>query len=248
MRLKTKMLLFLVPAIIVILACISTYNQYNAREQARAYALQQAISIAAKESEPLLSRLQHAEAMTKSLVSTLSRFKLEGKTDRAYLRELLAGVSMAEKGFVGAWTLWEPNAFDGKDAEYVDDADYGNKEGRANAYWISSGGSFEFNGSEDYDREDYYAVPKANGRLNVMPPYVDESTPSKIFMTSIVMPMNIGGKFCGVSGVDIELKTFGELIAAAKPYGTAMSCWLRIKERLSVRRVWRTWGRTCPTC
>ena len=34
MRLKTKMLLFLVPAIIIILACISIYNQLNAREQA----------------------------------------------------------------------------------------------------------------------------------------------------------------------------------------------------------------------
>ena len=220
MRLKTKMLLFLVPAIIIILACISIYNQINAREQAQAFALQRAVGIAAKESQPLMERLLTGQAMTKSLVATLTRYKLEGKTDRSYLRELAAGASMAEKGFVGAWILYEPNAFDGKDAEFVGDADYGNKQGRANAYWLTVSGELEYNVSEDYDEELYYSVPKNTGRLGVMPPYVDPDTPGKIFMTSIVMPINVQGRFLGVAGIDIELSSLSELIAETKPYGT----------------------------
>ncbi len=220
MRLKTKMLLFLVPAIIIILACISIYNQINAREQARAFALQQAISIAEKESGPLLERLQQAQAMVKSMVATLTRLKTEEKTDRVYLRELVAGVSSAEQGFVGAWVLWEPNAFDGKDADFVDNEDYGNKEGRANAFWMTTSGTLEYDVSDDYDQETYYSVPKSKGKLAVMPPYIDQDTPTKIFMTSVVMPLNIQGKFCGVGGIDIELKSLSAIMAKAKPYGT----------------------------
>ena len=220
MRLKTKMLLFLVPAIIIILACISIYNQFNARAQAQAFALQQAVGIAAKESGPLLERLQQAQAMTKAMVSTMARLKAEEKTDRVYLRELVAGVAAAEQGFVGAWMLWEPNAFDGKDAEFVDNEDYGNKEGRANAFWMNSSGAPEYDVSDNYDGEKYYTVPKSKGRICVMPPYIDEDTPTKIFMTSIAMPIMIQGKFHGVGGIDIELKTLSSLISKAKPYGT----------------------------
>ena len=75
MRLKTKMLLFLVPAIIIILACISAYNQISAREQAHAFAVQQAVSIAARESAPLLDRLQQAQAMVKAMVSASLQFR-----------------------------------------------------------------------------------------------------------------------------------------------------------------------------
>ena len=220
MRLKTKMLLFLVPAIIIILACISIYNQFNARAQAQAFALQQAVGIAAKESGPLLERLQQAQAMTKAMVSTMARLKAEEKTDRVYLRELVAGVAAAEQGFVGAWMLWEPNAFDGKDADFVDNEEYGNKEGRANAFWMTTTGALEYDVSNDYDGEKYYTVPKAKGKICVLPPYIDHDTPTKIFMTSIAMPIIVQGKFCGVGGVDIELKTLSSIIAKAKPYGT----------------------------
>ena len=218
MRLKTKMLLFLVPAIIIILACISVYNQISAREQAHAFAVQQAESIAARESAPLLDRLQQAQAMVKAMVSAAIQFRAQGHTDRAYLRDLVGGVAEAEKGFVGAWLLWEPNAFDGKDAEFVDNADYGNKEGRANAYWMTPSGTPEYDLSDDYDHEPYYTRPKEKGRVCVLPPYIDEDTPTKIFMTSIVMPIQASGKFLGAGGIDIELKSLSALIAKAKPY------------------------------
>ena len=221
MRLKTKMLLFLVPAIIIILACISIYNQISAREQARAFAVQQAVGIAAKESAPLLERLQQAQAMVKAMVSASIQFRAEGHTDRAYLRDLVGGVAAAEKGFVGAWVLWEANAFDGRDSEFVNHADYGNKEGRASAYWMTpAGGTPEYDASEDYDNADYYTTPKNKGRICVLPPYIDEDTPTKIFMTSIVMPIMVGGRFSGVGGIDIELKSLSALIARAKPYDT----------------------------
>ncbi len=220
MRLKTRMLLLLVPAIIIILACISIYNQISAREQAHAFAVQQAGSIAARESAPLLERLQQAQAMVKAMVSAAVQFRAEGHTDRAYLRDLVGGVAAAEKGFVGAWVLWEANAFDGKDAEFVDNVDYGNKEGRANAYWMTPAGTPEYDVSEAYDSESYYTTPKNKGRICVLPPYIDEDTPTKIFMTSIVMPIQAEGKFLGVGGIDIELKSLSALIAKAKPYET----------------------------
>ncbi|MDR2488607.1 MAG: methyl-accepting chemotaxis protein [Desulfovibrio sp.] len=220
MRLKTKMLLFLVPAIIVCLASITTYNQVHVREQAWNFALQQAGNIAAKEMEPLRDRLLQAQGMLKSMIAALEKFKKENRTDRGYLRDLVAGVAASNRNFVGAWMLWEPNAFDGRDAEFVDNEDYGNQEGRANAYWLDTNGELAYAPSDNYDGEPYYTVPQSKGRMCVMPPYIDEDTPTKIFMSSIVMPLIIDGKFHGVGGIDIELKSLSNLIAKADIYGT----------------------------
>jgi methyl-accepting chemotaxis protein len=220
MRLKTKMLLFLVPAIVICLAAITVYNQMHVREQAWNFALQEAIGIAAKESEPLLDRLQQAQGMLKSMIASLERLKREGRTDRAVQRDLVAGVSASNRNFIGAWMLWAPDAFDGRDAEFVGNEEYGNTAGRANAYWLNTPGGLEYNMSDGYDDQPYYAEPRKRGRMCVMPPYIDEDTVEKYFMTSIVMPLVIDGKFHGVGGVDIELKSLSAIIGEAKIHGT----------------------------
>ncbi len=68
---------------------------------------------------------------------------------------------------LGIYTLWEPNALDGKDREYA------NKEahdatGRFIPYVVRSDGKIIVEASIDYDKEgtgDYYLVPKKQRSL-----------------------------------------------------------------------------------
>lgn len=129
-------------------------------------------------------------------------------------RELILGmyrhVMIANPQFDAIWDSWE--------LSYLDptwDKPYGRwlhiyvrENGRLNS-------RFEQRSMEG-DPEAYGAL-KASGKESVIEPYVSDFQQGGL-MTSLVAPMNIGGKFVGLVGIDLFLGRFQELISSIKPY------------------------------
>ena len=220
MKIKTRLLVYLIPAIVLALTLMTFFAYRYADRQARTLAFREADSIALEQSGRIFDSLRHAEASVLSLAYSLNELRhLEG-SGREAMRQVVRGVTLSSEDYFGAWALWEANAFDGKDADFIDNEELGNSQGRANVYWLRKGKDVEYDPSEHYDDEPYYVLPKQARRLVIIPPYRDMDTENKTLMTSLTAPIMDVSRILGVAGIDIELEFIHGLISKITPYET----------------------------
>jgi len=121
---------------------------------------------------------------------------------------------------LGIWLAYEPNALDGKDREFANDASRAsNEQGRFASYWSRPAGK-QLNTvmvEEDMNKTTlnlsgtpyniWYTCPRDTRRTCLLDPYADTIGEDKkqVLMTTISVPLLVDGKVIGVIGVDIAL-------------------------------------------
>jgi methyl-accepting chemotaxis protein/methyl-accepting chemotaxis protein-1 (serine sensor receptor) len=121
--------------------------------------------------------------------------------------------------WVGVGTLWEPEAFDGKDADFVA-ADGHDGTGRFMSYWAWSDGAPLQEALRDYEvpgAGDWYLRPRELKRPVVAEPYVYKIAGKDVLMTTLSTPVLDNGTYLGVMTVDFALQSLQERIAKLTP-------------------------------
>ncbi|HRW24058.1 MAG TPA: cache domain-containing protein, partial [Spirochaetia bacterium] len=137
-------------------------------------------------------------------------FKANGRTDRELLQPVFLETMKLRDSIVALWVLFEPNAWDGRDAEFADTGGYDELGNYAVwAYRDAEGAarvSIEAWGAESYE-EDYYAGPMAAGGLWHSEPYDEEMEDGEIVnMMTLATPVRgPGGEPIGVVGMDFPI-------------------------------------------
>lgn len=160
-------------------------------------------------------------AIARQLATTFRAMRSAGTTDRDAYNAVLRAVLAQEKQYLAAWTLWEPDALDGRDAEYAGTEGH-DATGRFIPYWNRAGGEIRREPLVDYDQPgagDYYLVPKRMKAEKVLEPYAYAIGGKDVLMTSVVVPIMRSGRFLGVAGLDIALDDLGEAISQIRPHG-----------------------------
>ncbi|AZD10037.1 Methyl-accepting chemotaxis sensor/transducer protein [Pseudomonas chlororaphis] len=119
---------------------------------------------------------------------------------------------------LGIWLAYEPNALDGKDSEFANDAvRASNEAGRFASYWSRAGGTGlnTVMVEEDMNKttlsvsgtpyNSWYTCPRDSKRTCLLDPYADTVGGKLMLMTTISLPLIVDGKVIGVVGVDIAL-------------------------------------------
>lgn len=118
---------------------------------------------------------------TYSVVNSLTPLVAEqsvgggGTGDRALVNNMLVEILRSNESMIGVWTCWEPNAFDGRDREYVG-APESDDTGRMISYAFRDGGSIGVEGLVDYEDPvagEFYVGPRASKA-----PYITTPTPT----------------------------------------------------------------------
>jgi methyl-accepting chemotaxis protein len=124
-------------------------------------------------------------------------------------------------GFLGAYVAFEPNAYDGKDANFVDEWGH-DSTGRFIPYWTrTAGGEGNLEPLMDYEKEgagDYYLIPRKTGRSAVIDPYVYKVQGKDVLMTSLVVPIFKEKKFIGIAGIDLQMDDVQKLVTGTTLY------------------------------
>ena len=172
------------------------------------------------------SDLDNLFFLTENLSEISAEYKRLG-VDRTEYRDMLNGYFAKSPMINAIWTMWEPNAYDGKDAEYANVGRYP-KEG-LNAVtlyrdpdtqqieWIDEGES----GLAFYN-EDYYTTPKSTQNGFVMDPSMSEYyTKGDLYEISLVSPIiDAEGNFLGIIGMDVGLSQLQKKFEVLAPYKT----------------------------
>ncbi|GAB2179733.1 methyl-accepting chemotaxis protein [Dongia sp. agr-C8] len=143
---------------------------------------------------------------------------------RTAIRGLVTSVIGANKRFVGVTVAFEPDGYDGKDAEFKGVAPEQDEAGRYVPYFFNmkdgTVGVEKLIMTVEAGIEGWYLTPLKNARTTLTPPYIYPVEGVDVLMATISVPMQADGKGFGIATVDLPLTKMSETIAALKPFGT----------------------------
>ena len=185
------------------------YSIYTGRQAAIHSAEAEALAVAEAHATEVKGQIDPALNVARTLANTLSAVKdVSDPTPmtREQINGILRKVAEENPSFLGTWTLWEPNAFDGRDADYVN-APLHDASGRFIPYWVRANDTVEGVAIVDYETptpglNDWYYVPRETGKETLTAPYLYPIDGVDVLISTVAVPIIENHRFYGVAGVD----------------------------------------------
>ncbi|MCC8179488.1 MAG: methyl-accepting chemotaxis protein [Planctomycetes bacterium] len=161
-----------------------------------------------------------------SVESMAAVFNMAAGTERAnreYYVDLLDQVVSSNTRMFAIWTVFEPNKFDGRDAEYANQQPLHDATGRFVPYIYELNGQKGKEALKDYDKPgdgDYYLLARNSGRQAISPPYYYDTATASVYISSMAVPIKRNDGVIGVTGGDILLQPICDTLAKMKIYDT----------------------------
>lgn len=207
----------------VLIAFVSVIYLVSTRsvEMVEDNAFKLAQSIAEQYGNEVKAELEVGMDTARTLAQTLKGIKDTDNPNREDVNCILKKILYDNPNFVGIWTAWEPNAFDGKDREYTYTLGH-DSTGRFVPFWNLGQGYISVEPLVDYEvpgAGDYYQLAKNSKNESIV--VISYNVAGKdILMTSLAVPIIYREKFVAVAGVNISLEEIQETVAKIKPYET----------------------------
>ncbi len=207
---------------------ISTARQIaiqTAEKEALAFAERQANAVRADSEIPL----DMARALAQAFSATKNPENPAMRLNRPQVNAMLRQVLEANPTFLGTYTLWEPNAFDGLD-DFYRGREAHDESGRFIPYWIrNDDGSISVIPLQDYETPgvgDWYILPRGTKKETVIAPLIYPINGVNTVMASFVVPIVYRERFYGIAGVDMPIRYAQTLVDAETPYGEQSQAFL----------------------
>ncbi len=181
------------------------------------------------------SRINEAMDAARTISQLMAGLKAKGASasgiNRDRITMLLRGVIAHNDDFMGIYTCWEPDRFDGNALAYenLEGHDF---TGRFIPYWFrNSLGELSLHPQTHYTslikddngvrQGEYYLAPRERREECLIDPFIKKIDGETVWCTSLVSPIIVDQEFYGVAGVDLRLKNI-QLLAqsvSAELYG-----------------------------
>jgi methyl-accepting chemotaxis protein len=149
--------------------------------------------------------------------------QIQGKSaSRASVLASLRKLLKDNPNLLATWVAFEPNAFDGKDAEFVGTEGH-DATGRFVPYIARDGEGDTLTALTDYEKPEagnYYLLARNSGQEQLLEPYPYVVNGQEVWMTSAAVPIIVDGKVIGVAGIDLLLEGLNALLGEMKPFET----------------------------
>ncbi len=221
---KVKMLVYLLVALILIQAIVIGTTAYSVNKSSEKQTDTISTDVSKKYAQEMGELLNLNMKAATDLAATLKSFIISGNTDRDSMNELLKMIISENQDIIGVWCAFEPNAFDGKDAEYVNKAPYNDYTGRYIPYWNKVGGELNLNYCtsqyEDNESSTWYFQPRKTGKTYITEPYDIKVNGTVEKLVTLSVPIMINDKFIGAAGVDFSINKLIEINRSIVLYKT----------------------------
>ncbi|WP_322400469.1 methyl-accepting chemotaxis protein [Massilia luteola] len=146
------------------------------------------------------------------------------EADIAPARPQIAAMTQATvrgaKDFIGGAVTWEPDALDGKDADYAGKGPEYDATGRYMPYYTrNADGTMHVEPivwPTTPGANDWYDVPKRTRKVFFTEPYSYPVNGKDVMMASLVVPILVKGEFRGTASADFQLAHLGDILGGIK--------------------------------
>jgi methyl-accepting chemotaxis protein len=197
------------------------YTTKSARDQAVKAARENAMAIAKDFAGQVKADIEKGVTSSNTLAQAFAGVKAEEHPltlNRDEANTILKEVLSQNDAFYGAYTCWEPNAFDGQDELFVGLDAAHDTSGRFIPYWFKEDGNLLLETTQGYSKDPYYVVPLQTKAEAVMDPVNYTVNGASISLITIASPIMYKHNFYGVAGVDIALNWMQNMVKSAKLY------------------------------
>ncbi len=204
--------------VIVSLAITATVTGIRGRDTAHEAAMRLARTSAAEAADAVQGRLGANLAAVATLAGGLRNTLADGPAlNRDQVDNLTKAVLLGTQDLVGASAAMEPNALDGKDAEFAGQGPRFDASGRHMPYFTrGDGGSVRAEPivfSTAPGANDWYDVPKKTGKRYFSEPYAYPINGKDVLIASLVVPVDVKGQVRGVVTGDFMLTRLSDILA-----------------------------------
>ncbi|WP_404427400.1 methyl-accepting chemotaxis protein [Ureibacillus chungkukjangi] len=223
MKLRARMLVTILITVFLIFGIVFTFNILKTKTMSEGNANLILEAEANKLSLNVRSNIEESLDSARVMVNAMQGLKETNSTDRDQVNSMLVSIIEKNDSFQGIWTIWEPNAFDNKDAEFANTNFY-DSTGRYVPYvYRNDAGQVTIDADEGYDDPTlgtYYLLPKETGEEMVLEPYPYEVDGKVSTYLSVVVPIKVNNTVSGVVGVDSNLDAIQDYINDYKIFDT----------------------------
>ncbi|QDX28452.1 methyl-accepting chemotaxis protein [Dickeya poaceiphila] len=219
--------LVLVTTVIIIAIGFSTiigFLLWQSGQQQKASVQQVLEQTATASAYSVQSRIDVALFAARSLMQSVVSLRESGLPDRATTEQILKSTLKNHPELLSMSLAFEPNAFDGKDAQYAGQPDQDPKGRFVRYVDRDNNGNVALHTLTDYETPgsgDYYLLPRKLQKEVILEPYSYPYNGVNVLLTSIAVPIMINGKFYGSVTADFSLATLQKTINDIKPFGGA---------------------------
>ncbi|KAB8066532.1 MULTISPECIES: methyl-accepting chemotaxis protein [Janthinobacterium] len=194
---------------------------YKSSASAEAAALDLARTSAREVAGALQARIASNLSSVSSLAGAMRGTKSANlPMQREQINELTKATLTSSEDLLGSAVTWEPNALDGKDAEFANQKPNYDATGRFMPYWTrGAGGKLQVEPivfDPKAGANDWYDVPKRTGKTYFTEPYIYPVDGKNVLMASLVAPIMIDGSFKGTASADFMLTRLTKILADLK--------------------------------
>ncbi|ODV50694.1 MAG: multi-sensor signal transduction histidine kinase [Methanohalophilus sp.] len=151
-------------------------------------------------------------SIARTIASSLEKYDTRNRTE---VNAMLEQILRDNPDLMGTYVCFEPNAFDGRDKEYINTTGH-DATGRFIPYWNTIGGEIKLDPLLYYQTSSYYQLPKKLEKDVVTEPYLYEGT----LIVSFVSPIMKEGNFQGIGGVYVSLDYIDDIVSDIEIFDT----------------------------
>lgn len=227
-KLQTKMLLFILVPTILFFIGLGTYISLTVQTMTIKEAEESLDTHGSLLAEELGLEFEKNITALDTLAQSFGGLIESGATlSRNDANTMMQQLLTSNPNTLASWMFWEPNAFDGKDADYANTLGH-DGTGRFIPIWSQNmDGTFVVEPVTDYEEpSELWASLKEiidSGENTIFEPFIYEINNESVFITSIAVPIIVNGKAVGLVAVDMELGTLNELVSQFAFYDTGFA-------------------------
>jgi methyl-accepting chemotaxis protein len=219
------MLLSLTTAIVIILAVYIGIIMQRTSQMVDQSARDLLVEVTFRYANEMEARLKGIDNVLLGLKITMDNFELIPEDQRReHFDKIMSEFLACEMNDMFAvWAVFEPDALDGRDSEYVN-TKHSDATGRYLSAFHSIDGKIEGCATEEYDIPElagFYLNPLRSKKPYVTDPLVDMVNGKEVSMICYTYPIiNKAGKAVGVVGVDYPIVFLDKLVSGIKLFNT----------------------------
>lgn len=221
--LSTRMLMLLAGIVTIGMGFAITIGLlvWQSTQQQKAGVEQYLMQTAATNTYRAKQKVDLALTVARDLGQSVLSLRNAGHADRDMADALLKTALQTHPEFLSMSLAWEPNAFDGQDAQFAGKPDQDPKGRYVRYVDRDPTGNVVLHNLIDYETPgagDYYLLPRKLKKDVILEPYSYPYNGVEVLLTSIAVPIVVEGKFLGSVTSDFALDTLQALINSVKPY------------------------------
>ncbi|NNG25126.1 methyl-accepting chemotaxis protein [Telluria aromaticivorans] len=207
--------------VVLSMGVTSTFIAIKSSANAEAAAFEQAHTAAREAATALESRIGANLAAVSSMSGVMGATRASAlPLQRDQVNDMVWNALRSNADVIGMSVAFEPEALDGKDAEYAGKGPHYDATGRHMPYFTRGA-----DGNPKIEpivflptagANDWYDVPKATGRVHFTEPYQYPIDGKNVLIASLAAPVKVDGKVIGVTTADFPLTKLSAILAGMK--------------------------------